>query len=114
VVQEYLPNPLLIDGKKFDLRIYVMVTHLGSAAGAPLVAFIAEEGLVRLCTEDYSLPDKENMGNLLSHLTNYSLNKNSENFKYTPDLELNDGSKRTLSSVLKMLNLRDGINVASL
>lgn len=96
------------------MRIYVLVTSLGSAAGDPLVAFFAEEGLVRLCTEDYCLPDKKNMGDLLSHLTNYSLNKLSDKFKYTPDLEHDDGSKRTLSQVLKMLNIREGINVANL
>jgi hypothetical protein len=42
----------LIDNKKFDLRIYVMVTGLGSEQG-PATAFIADEGLVRLCTVDY-------------------------------------------------------------
>ena len=51
VAQAYLADPLLIDGKKFDLRIYVMVTSLGGTD--PATAFIADEGLVRLCTKDY-------------------------------------------------------------
>lgn len=51
VAQSYLADPLLIDGKKFDLRIYVMVTSLGGPD--PATAFIADEGLVRLCTKDY-------------------------------------------------------------
>jgi len=50
-----LADPLMIDGKKFDLRIYVMVTSLGGAE--PATAFIADEGLVRLCTRDYEKPE---------------------------------------------------------
>jgi hypothetical protein len=35
VVQKYLKNPLLLDGYKFDMRIYVLVTNLH-----PLEAFV--------------------------------------------------------------------------
>jgi len=43
------------------------------------------------------------MHNLLSHLTNYSLNKNSDKFIEEADAEAGsqDLSKRTLSAVLK-------------
>jgi hypothetical protein len=62
IAQEYLADPYLIDEKKFDLRIYVMVTSLGTAIGGndPLTAFIADEGLVRFCTENYNKPTKDN------------------------------------------------------
>ena len=40
------------------------------------------------------------------HLTNYSINVNSEKFIHTEELfEKNDGSKQTFTSVLK--NLKD-------
>lgn len=80
VVQEYIENPMLIGGKKFDLRVYVLVTDLGNSEGQPLISFVSEEALVRFCTEDYAKPSSSNMHNLLSHLTNYSLNKNSDKF----------------------------------
>ena len=57
-----------------------MITQIGSYPEKLPIAFIAEEGLVRLCTEDYQKPDSSNLQNLLSHLTNFSLNKLSENF----------------------------------
>ena len=45
VVQTYVQKPLLIDGFKFDLRIYVLVVCCD-----PLRILIYDEGLVRICT----------------------------------------------------------------
>jgi hypothetical protein len=40
-----------------------------------MVAFIADEGLARFCTEPYAEPTVHNIHNAFMHLTNYSLNK---------------------------------------
>ena len=48
VVQEYISEPHLIDGKKYDCRIYVAVTSFD-----PLRAYLYEEGLVRFATSNY-------------------------------------------------------------
>jgi len=47
VVQRYLDDPFLVDGIKFDLRVYVMVTGINEGN---IHAFIADEGLARFCT----------------------------------------------------------------
>lgn len=55
IVQEYLSSPLLLNRKKFDLRVYILVLSLGSAGEnpSPVVCWLADEGLARFCTEDY-------------------------------------------------------------
>ena len=69
VIQQYIPNPLLLDGYKFDLRLYVLVTSFH-----PLEAHIYREGFGRFATEPYSLqPDQTH--NLFVHLTNSSIQK---------------------------------------
>lgn len=71
VVQKYLKNPLLLDGYKFDMRIYVLVTHLH-----PVEAFVYREGFARLSTEKYSL-ELGSIGNAFIHLTNFAIQKNN-------------------------------------
>jgi len=73
VVQRYLSKPYLINGNKFDLRIYVLVTGVD-----PLRVYIHDEGLTRISTSKYSL---KNLDNKFAHLTNYSINKNADVFK---------------------------------
>lgn len=105
-MQDYLDKPLLIDNKKFDLRIYVLVISVD-----PLVAFIADEALVRFCTEEYQQPDKSNMHKILGHLTNYSLNKLSDKYVHCEDLENQENStKQTLTFVMKQLREKQGID----
>lgn len=70
--QRYLYDPYLINGHKFDLRIYVLVTGVD-----PLRVYIHQEGLTRISTVAYSL---KNTKNRFAHLTNYSINKKSAAF----------------------------------
>nr|CCC48515.1 putative conserved tubulin-tyrosine ligase-like protein [Trypanosoma vivax Y486] len=49
VVQDYIDDPFLLDGRKTDLRLYVAVTSFD-----PLVVYLHNEGLVRLAAQGYS------------------------------------------------------------
>jgi hypothetical protein len=64
---------LLINGLKFDLRLYVLVTSFD-----PLKIYIYNEGLVRFASEPYNVQNIKQ--NVYAHLTNYSINKKSEHF----------------------------------
>ena len=75
IVQRYLDKPLLLDGIKFDLRVYIVVTGFN-----PIQAFICDEGLARFCTARYQAPTKSNYKKAFMHLTNYSINKKNERF----------------------------------
>ncbi|EFC50390.1 tubulin tyrosine ligase [Naegleria gruberi] len=72
LVQEYIANPLLIAGKKFDMRLYVLVSSYD-----PLRVYLHCDGLARFATEEY---DMSRLDSVFSHLTNYSINKKSDNF----------------------------------
>lgn len=98
VVSRYVHNPLLIQGLKFDLRVYVLVTGYD-----PLRAYIYREGLVRFASMPYSTDD-EHLQDAYRHLTNYSINKKASNFVENQELRAdNVGHKWSLSALDKHL-----------
>ncbi|XP_045119841.1 tubulin polyglutamylase TTLL5-like isoform X5 [Portunus trituberculatus] len=103
----YIESPLLVDGYKCDLRLYVGVTSLD-----PLVVYLYEEGLVRLATVKYQ--HGKNLWNPCIHLTNYSVNKFHSNYVQNEDPEVDDqGNKWSLSAFLRHLKSQ-GIDTGSL
>ena len=67
VVSRYVDNPLLIDGKKFDMRLYVLVTSF-----KPLQVYLSSLGFCRFCNLRYKSGDLENE---FVHLTNVAIQK---------------------------------------
>merc|ERR1712194_323906 len=101
VVQRYVTRPLLVNGLKFDCRVYVVMTSI-----TPLRAYLFEEGLARFCTVPYERPRARNMANSQMHLTNYAIQRRSSTFAASRHHD--DGSKRSLSSVFELIHSEDG------
>lgn len=104
ICQLYLNKPLLIDGFKFDLRVYTLITSTD-----PLRVFVYNEGLARFATSKYREPSDFNTNNMFMHLTNYSVNKHSR--MYSTDDEV--GTKRKISTLNRIL-ATEGFDVAEL
>jgi len=95
IVQRYIGKPLLINKKKFDLRIYVVLTSFD-----PLRIYYYEDGLVRFATHDYvDSRKKKDTRNRMMHLTNYSVNKNDESFREACNEGDEDAHKWTLKAM---------------
>lgn len=74
VISKYLDAPLLIGGKKFDLRLYVLVTSY-----RPLKVYISTQGFCRFCTVKYNANISE-IDNMFVHLTNVAIQKQGDNY----------------------------------
>eukprot|EP00727_Mastigamoeba_balamuthi_P008630 m51a1_g439 hypothetical protein (736) ;mRNA; r:71195-76891 len=90
VVQRYIERPLLIGGKKFDLRLYTLVLSY-----TPLVAYIYRSGFARFSHYRYST-DSATVGNAYVHLTNVA--KHSEAYTGRCKWEVSNVRKYVLSA----------------
>ena len=69
IIQKYIEKPFLYNGRKFDIRIWVLLTH-------KMNAYIFKEGHLKVSSINYDLDSN----NSFIHLTNYSLQKFNKHF----------------------------------
>jgi hypothetical protein len=70
LVQEYLDRPHLLDGRKYVLRLYLLIASI-----EPLRVYLYRDGFVKLASEPYSAGDFDN---LYAHLTNPDINAHND------------------------------------
>lgn len=88
IVQEYMERPLLVHGRKFDIRCYVVLTF--KAKGQELHGYFYNDAYVRTSGKKYNLNRLEDRE---THLTNDAVQKNSKNygkFEYGNKLSLRE------------------------
>ncbi|EPY17626.1 tubulin tyrosine ligase [Strigomonas culicis] len=100
IVSKYIDNPLLIGGRKFDLRLYTLVTSF-----KPLVAYLHRDGFARFCATRYTSDcfSEEALG---AHLTNVALQKGDAHYNTT------HGGKWSFHNVFLYIQSRYGTYVA--
>lgn len=72
VIQKYIERPLLIYQRKFDIRVWVLVTH-------EMKVYFFKEGYLRTSSEIYTL-ESDSVKNKNVHLTNNAVQKYSEKY----------------------------------
>ncbi|XP_077370786.1 putative tubulin polyglutamylase TTLL9 [Festucalex cinctus] len=97
VVQRYIENPYLLGGRKFDLRVYVMVTSY-----FPLKAWLYREGFARLSSTRFTL---NSIDDKYVHLTNVSVQKTA------PDYDPEKGCKWEIQKLRRYLTAKHGRQV---
>lgn len=74
IVSRYIDKPLLIGGRKFDLRLYVVVCSY-----RPLRVYLSKLGFARFCSVKYTTEIGE-LDNQFVHLTNVAIQKHGEDY----------------------------------
>uniref|UniRef100_A0A8D1FBI4 Polyglutamylase complex subunit TTLL1 n=1 Tax=Sus scrofa TaxID=9823 RepID=A0A8D1FBI4_PIG len=101
VISLYISNPLLIGGRKFDLRLYVLVSTY-----RPLRCYMYKLGFCRFCTVKYT-PSTSELDNMFVHLTNVAIQKHGEDYNHI------HGGKWTVSNLRLYLESTRGKEVTS-
>lgn len=69
ILQKYIEKPFLYNGRKFDIRIWVLINH-------KMDIYMFKEGHLKASSVNYRIDNN----NSFIHLTNYSLQKYNKNF----------------------------------
>ena len=102
LLTKYITHPHLINNKKYDLRLYVLITGL-----KPLRIYLNKEGLIRIAVNNFTL-DYNSIKNKFVHLTNTDINIQSKNFirpNNTENEQANTWNLHTYERYLKRLKI---------
>ena len=88
IIQKYIEKPFLYNGRKFDIRIWVLLTH-------KMCAYMFKEGHLKVSSINYDLDSN----NSFIHLTNYSLQKYNKHFS-----EYEKGNEVSFETFQKYIN----------
>ena len=88
LLQKYIENPLLFYGRKFDIRVFILINH-------NLDLFFFKEGHLKLSSEAYNVDSLETF----IHITNYSLQKKNPNFE-----KFEEGNELSFKDFQKYIN----------
>ncbi|XP_069809866.1 probable tubulin polyglutamylase TTLL9 isoform X3 [Dendropsophus ebraccatus] len=94
VAQRYIENPYLIGGRKFDLRVYVLVTSY-----TPLRAWLYRDGFARFSNTRFTLSSIDDQ---YIHLTNVAIQKTA------PDYDPEKGCKWMIQQLRQYLTAKHG------
>ncbi|ELU03224.1 hypothetical protein CAPTEDRAFT_134404, partial [Capitella teleta] len=94
VVQRYLEDPYLIGGRKFDLRVYVLVTSY-----VPMKVWLYRGGFARFSNTRFSM---DAIDDTYVHLTNVAVQKTA------PDYDPDKGSKWSIRQLRQFLSAKHG------
>ena len=89
ILQKYIEKPLLYNGRKFDTRFWILLTH-------KMEIYLFKEGHLKATSFNFSLENTD----LYVHLTKYSVQKYSDKFEI-----YEDGNEISFSELEKSLNI---------
>jgi hypothetical protein len=92
IIQKYIERPMLIESRKFDVRVWVLLSH-------ELDCFFFKEGYLRTSSSAYEI-DPNNVDNKFVHLTNNAVQKFAQNYG-----NFEDGNQMSFPAFQLYLNL---------
>ena len=90
IIQKYIEDPLLIKGRKFDIRVWVLVTQ-------NLDCYFFKEGYIRTSSSQYTT-DASALANDWVHLTNNAIQKHNPTYG-----DFEDGNQMSFAEFRKYL-----------
>jgi tubulin monoglycylase TTLL3/8 len=73
IIQKYIENPMLYNKRKFDIRVYMLITSINGIQKA----YWYQEGYIRTSSYEY---DNSNLLEKMIHLTNDAVQKNCQEY----------------------------------